>query len=177
MKRAAWWSFIATGVVAVAAVAWLTPKGNVGVEIGDRLPEFSAVSLEGEEVSSADLEGEVVLLTVWATWCGPCRLEMPSIQAAYDRFGDDGLKIVAVSIDADPNYRVKVEEFRQEFGLTFPMLLDPANEITRTLNTIGVPENFVLDRRGRIVKRIVGASNWDSEANRAMFEELLRMSE
>jgi len=133
--------------------------------------------LEGEEVSSADLEGEVVLLTVWATWCGPCRLEMPSIQAAYDRFGDDGLKIVAVSIDADPNYRVKVEEFRQEFGLTFPMLLDPANEITRTLNTIGVPENFVLDRRGRIVKRIVGASNWDSEANRAMFEELLRMSE
>ena len=141
------------------------------------MPEFSAVSLEGEEVSIADLEGEVVLVTVWATWCGPCRLEMPSIQAAYERFGDDGLKVVAVSIDADPNYRAKVEEFRREFGLTFPMLLDPANEITRTLNTIGVPENFVLDRRGRIVKRIVGASNWDSEANRAMFEELLRMSE
>ncbi len=177
MKKRALWGLLSVGAVAVFALAWLLPRGEaIGVGIGERLPAYSAPDLDtGEEVSFADLEGKVVLVTVWATWCGPCRVEMPSIQAVYERYKDEGFTVMAISIDADPNYRQKIKRFRGDFGLTFPIYVDPENRITRTLNTIGVPENFVLDRQGRIVKRVIGASNWDSEANRALIEELLRM--
>lgn len=175
MRKRTVLGFISVGAAAVFALAWLLPERDTFLEIGDRLPAYSAPNLNGEEVAFADLEGQVALVTVWATWCGPCRVEMPSIQAVYEQYRDEGFTVLAVSIDADPKYKAKVEDFREEYGLTFPMLLDPENEITRTLNTIGVPENFVLDREGRIVKRVIGASRWDSEANQALIEELLRM--
>ncbi len=146
-----------------------------GVEVAERVPEYSAADLNGETVSFADHEGEVVLVNVWATWCGPCRVEMPSIQASYDRFKDRGFTVLAVSIDTGPNYRDKVLEFVEEHELTFPVLLDPESRIMRTLRTVGVPETFVLDREGRIVKRLIGATNWDSMGNRALIEQLLRM--
>lgn len=175
MTRRTVLGFVSVSAAALFALAWLLPEGDALLEIGDRLPAYSAPDLQGNEVAFADLEGQVALVSVWATWCGPCRVEMPSIQAVYERYRDEGFTVLAVSIDADPNYRAKVEAFRDEYGLTFPMLLDPENEVTRTLNTIGVPENFVLDREGRIVKRVIGASHWDSEANQALIEELLRM--
>lgn len=146
-----------------------------GVEVGDRVPEYSAQSLSGQEIAFADHRGEVVLINVWATWCGPCRVEMPPIQNLYSRFKDQGFTVLAVSIDTGPSYKEKVEEFVREFELDFPVLLDPESRIGRVLQTIGVPETFVVDRQGRIIKRLIGATEWDSEANRALIEELLRM--
>ena len=176
MKNGVIWGFLGVGTLAAIVVGLLLPGEEVGAEIGARLPEYSAETLEGgEAIAFTDLEGQVALVTIWATWCGPCRVEMPSIQAVYDRYKDEGFTVLAISIDTDPNYKVKIQEFMQDFGLTFPMIVDPANRITRVLNTIGVPENFIVDRNGRVVKRVVGASNWNSEANRALIEELLRM--
>ena len=146
-----------------------------GVEVAEHVPAYSATNLAGELVSLSDYEGKVVLVNVWATWCGPCRVEMPSIQASYDRFKDQGFVVLAVSIDTGPNYREKVLAFVEEHELSFPVLLDPESRIMRTLRTVGVPETFVLDREGRIVKRLIGATNWDSNANRALIEQLLRM--
>ena len=166
---------VSTGMVAVAAVAGCIGSEARGVEVGQRVPQYSASDLVGQEVSLEDHLGEVVLLNVWATWCGPCRIEMPPIQASYDRFKDRGFTVLAVSIDAGPGYRAKVTRFVEEFELTFPVLLDPESRISRTLQTIGVPETFVLDRQGRIVKRLIGATDWDSQANQALIEELLRM--
>ena len=166
---------VSTGMVAVAAVAGCIGSEARGVEVGQRVPQYSASDLVGQEVSLEDHLGEVVLLNVWATWCGPCRIEMPSIQASYDRFKDRGFTVLAVSIDAGPGYRGKVTRFVEEFEINFPVLLDPESRISRTLQTIGVPETFVLDRQGRIVKRLIGATDWDSQANQALIEELLRM--
>ncbi|UCC81471.1 MAG: TlpA family protein disulfide reductase [Gemmatimonadota bacterium] len=146
-----------------------------GVEVGDQVPEYSAPSLTGEEVAFADHLGEVVLINVWATWCGPCRVEMPPIQNIYSRFNEQGFTVLAVSIDTGPGYREKVDEFVREFELDFPILLDPESRIGRVLQTVGVPETFVLDREGRIIKRLIGATDWDSEANQALIRELLRM--
>jgi peroxiredoxin len=146
-----------------------------GVEVGDRAPEYDALDLAGAKVSLADHRGQVVLLNIWATWCGPCRVEMPPIQAAYDRFKDRGFTVLAVSIDAGPGHREKVQDFVQEFEFSFPVLLDPEGKVSRLFRTVGVPETFVLDREGRIVKRLIGASDWDSKANRALIEELLKM--
>ncbi len=166
---------VSTGMVAVAAVAGCVGSEARGVEVGQHVPHYSASDLVGQEVSLEDHLGEVVLLNVWATWCGPCRIEMPPIQASYDRFKDRGFTVLAVSIDAGPGYRAKVTRFVEEFEINFPVLLDPESRISRTLQTIGVPETFVLDRQGRIVKRLIGATDWDSQANQALIEELLRM--
>ena len=175
MKKALIWGLLGIVVLAAGAVAWFAPADDAGAEIGNTVPEYSAPNLQGEEVSFEDVRGQVALVSVWATWCGPCRVEMPSIQALYDRYSDEGFTVLAISIDTDPRYERKVREFKEQFDLTFPILLDPANEITRALQTVGVPENFVIDKQGRIVKRVIGASNWDTEANRALIEELLRM--
>ncbi|NIR45171.1 MAG: TlpA family protein disulfide reductase [Gemmatimonadetes bacterium] len=166
-------------VVGSAIVAGLLLGGSAddpsGVEVTDRVPEYEAPNLSGEPVSFADHRGEVVLVNVWATWCGPCRIEMPSIQALYDRYRERGFTVLAVSVDVGPNHREKVIEFLEEEGLELPVLLDPEGRIMRTLQTVGVPETFVLDREGRIAKRLIGATNWDSEANRALIEQLLQM--
>ena len=168
---------LAIAVAALGAVGLLkmAPGGATGAEVGDRIPAFAAPDLSGDEIAFADHLGEVVLVNVWATWCGPCRIEMPPIQSSYERFRDRGFTVLAISIDAGPGYEGKVARFVEEYGLTFPILLDPEGRIQRTLKTVGVPETFVLDREGRIVKRLIGATDWDSEANQALIEELLRM--
>lgn len=162
-------------VALIVPVAASCTGDTRGVEVGDQVPDYSAPNLAGEEVAFADHLGEVVLINVWATWCGPCRVEMPPIQGIYNRFRDQGFTVLAVSIDTGPGYTEKVDEFVREFGLEFPVLLDPESRIGQVLQTIGVPETFVLDRGGRIVKRWIGATDWDSEANRALITELLRM--
>lgn len=165
-------------LIALGAVTLVAGCGQGiarGVEVGDQVPDYSAPDLSGVDISLDDLRGQVVLINVWATWCGPCRVEMPPIQRSYERFRDRGFTVIAVSIDAGPGYHEKVSAFAEEFGLEFPILLDPEGRISRVMQTIGVPETFVLDREGRIVKRLIGAADWDSPANQALIEELLRM--
>jgi peroxiredoxin len=168
-------ALVVVAIVAVLIQARGFELNSAGVEVSERVPDYAAMTLEGEEHSFTGHLGEVVLVNVWATWCGPCRVEMPPIKALYDRYKDDGFTVLAVSIDAGPGYRGKVESFIEEYDLDFPILLDPEGRITRMLRTAGVPETFVLDREGRIVKRHIGATDWNSRANRALIEELLRM--
>lgn len=166
---------VAIVLVGAGMVAVLANGGAEGIEVGDRAPTYSAPSLSGGEVSLADYRGRVVMINIWATWCGPCRVEMPSIQEIYDRYREDGFTVLAVSIDQGGGVEQKVRGFVEEYELEFPVLLDPESRITRLFRTAGVPETFVIDREGRIVKRVIGASNWNSESNRALIEELLRM--
>lgn len=169
-------ALVATVTVVLLGGALLRgPAVNRGAEVGDRVPDYAAPLLSGGEASFADYRGQVVLVNIWATWCGPCRVEMPPIQAAFERYKDEGFTVLAVSVDAGPGYREKVASFVEEHGLEFPVLLDPEGRISRTLQTIGVPETFVLDRDGRIVKRLIGATDWNSMAHQALIEELLEM--
>ncbi len=161
--------------LAVTRVVGCGPGIARGVEVGDQVPEYKAPDLDGVEIALDDLRGKVVLINVWATWCGPCRVEMPPIQRSYDRFKERGFTVIAVSIDAGPGYREKVSAFAEEFELKFPILLDPDGRIARVLQTVGVPETFVVDREGKIVKRLIGAADWDSPANQALIEQLLGM--
>jgi peroxiredoxin len=166
---------LVAGIVGALLVSGSYEAGSSGIEVAERVPEYSAMDMEGNEVALADYEGQVVLLNIWATWCGPCRIEMPSINALHERYKDRGFTVVAVSIDAGRGYREKVDEFVSEHELDFPILLDPDGRIMRTIRAVGVPETLVLDREGKIVKRVVGATNWDSRGNRAMIEQLFRM--
>ena len=142
------------------------------VEVGSRAPQFKAVDLaSGDTVGLAGYRGQVVLLNVWATWCEPCRVEMPSLERLHRELGPQGLKIVSVSIDeAGPEV---VREFQREYGLTFRILQDRSRAIERIYQTTGVPETFVLNRDGRIVKKVIGAAEWDSPVNKDLIRRLL----
>lgn len=168
-------SWLIGSLLALCALAVGCGVDVRGVEVGDRVPQYSAPDLSGREISLEDHAGEVVLVNVWATWCGPCRVEMPPIQSIYSRYRDRGFTVLAVSIDQGPGYEKKVAAFADEYGLEFPIMLDPDGRITEVLRTVGVPETFVLGRDGRIAKRLIGATDWNSRPNRILIEELLGM--
>jgi len=144
------------------------------VTVGSKAPDFHANTIDGAPAAKtlADYKGEIVLLNVWATWCVPCRTEMPSIQALHDRFAARGLKVVAVSVDK-PGFDDEIRTFRDQFGLTFEILHDATGNIQRDYQTTGVPETFIIGRDGMIRRKVIAADNWDSPANQALFAQLL----
>ena len=157
-----------------AALTWVAPDS--GVRISHRAPEFHAVDLATRDsVSLADYRGSVTLVNIWATWCLPCRDEMPSMQKLYDSLGTRGFRIAAISIDeGSPE---DVTAFAQKLGLTFDILHDRSGSVERLYQTTGVPESFLLDRRGVLVKRVIGAHDWSSAANVGAVERLLQQPE
>ena len=124
------------------------------------------------EKSLASYRGQVVLLNIWATWCAPCRAEMPSIERLHREFGPRGLKVVAVSVD-DAGQQQAVRDFARSLGLTFEILHDPTHDIQHAYQTTGVPETFVLGKDGVIRKKIIGATDWSSPGTRALVAQLL----
>jgi cytochrome c biogenesis protein CcmG, thiol:disulfide interchange protein DsbE len=143
------------------------------IEPGAPVPSFQAPGLDGSNLSLASLRGEVVLLNVWATWCYPCRREMPSFEALHREFGDEGLRVVAVSIDSR-SARSDIDEFLEDHEITFTILHDAEKRITTTFRTLGVPETFLIDREGRLVKRWTGRIDGHSESVRAPIRAALR---
>lgn len=147
----------------------------VGVDVGARAPMFSGATLDtpSKSKSLADYKGKVVLLNVWATWCGPCRTEMPSIEALHKALGPQGLHVVAVSID-DPGKADDIRKFAKDFGLTFEILHDSTQAIQGAYQTTGVPETFIIAADGTIRKKVIAASDWNSAPNRALITQLLK---
>jgi thiol-disulfide isomerase/thioredoxin len=170
-----WKIVIGVILVLVAGVTGLVLFGPEveGATPGNRAPRYAAVSLaSGDSVTLPEAyEGHVTLVNIWATWCLPCREEMPSMQELYASYKDRGFRIAAVSIDdGDPEL---VRRFVREFGLTFDILHDRSTAIQQSYQTTGVPESFLLDGEGTIVKRVIGAVDWNSAENRALIERLL----
>lgn len=160
----------ATGVF--AATAMIGDHLHV-VGVGSQAPEFRAVPMtDTVQKTLADYRGDVVLVNIWATWCGPCRVEMPSIQQLHESYGPRGLKIVAISID-EAGQSDAIREFTSDFKLTFEVLHDRSAAIRIGYQTVGVPETFVIGRDGIIRKRWTGPADWNSAANRALIERLL----
>jgi peroxiredoxin len=152
----------------------LTRTDNRGVVGVDTVaPDFRTLDLlHGDTVSLREkYKGQVTLVNIWATWCAPCREEMPSMQALYHDYQARGFKIAAVSID-DGSHQ-KVLDFVHEFGLTFDILQDQSMAIQGVYQTTGVPESFLLDRDGKIVRRLIGSHDWNSAVNRDLIDRLL----
>ena len=174
------WAIVAACVAVLGGVLFISTKliGNEMflVSIGSEAPQFHAATV-GPTASvnrkMDDYRGSVVLLSVWATWCKPCIVEMPSIERLYRDYGPQGLKVVAISID-DPGTDSTIRTFARQHGLTFEILHDPTGAIEKDYQTTGVPETFVIGRDGVIRKKIIGASDWDSQGDRALIAQLLR---
>lgn len=173
--------WVAIGVlVGVVMVAWFARGRVTPVVAGYPAPDFHVLDARGDPVTLADFDGKVVLLNIWATWCPPCREEMPSMQALYEALPRDRFEIAAVSIDApvgdtdaSGNPGGDPLAFARDLGLTFPILLDPSGGIQRIYRTTGVPESFVIGPDGTIYKKVAGPAEWDSEANVGLVRRLM----
>lgn len=169
-------------MIAAAVVVAVTGLAYAGafelsvsrVSPGSSAPDFRAVTLDASPVAKtiSDYRGQVVLLNLWATWCGPCEWEMPSIQALHNDFAASGLKVVAVAVD-DPGFEQRVRDFVARKGLTFEILSEGSGRIEADYEARGIPATYLIGRDGLIRKRVAGASDWNSAANRAVIAQLL----
>ena len=134
--------------------------------------DFSLPTTGGETLSLSQLKGKVVFLNFWATWCGPCRMEMPSMEALYKRYKDEGLEILAVNC---METRQEVAAFMEENALTFTAALDEDGKINGTYGVQAIPTSYLIDRDGKIIMRLVGSIDWDTPEINAAFQSLLKL--
>lgn len=127
---------------------------TIPVEVDYLAPELVLTDLEDRPVSLRDYRGSVVLVNLWATWCPPCKAEMPTLQSFYEKYRDEGFVIVAVN-DGEP--LELVEPFVRDYGLTFPVWLDEEYKAEKAFNTINLPSSYVIDRRGTVRLMWIGA--------------------
>ncbi len=134
-------------------------------------PDFFLPTLEGQNHTLSQHRGKVVLINFWATWCPPCIREMPSMQLLYDKFRAQGFEIVAISLDqGNPD---GVREFVQKLNLSFPIVLDAANDVKQLYQVRGLPTSYLVDRQGRVAAWGMGAREWDGPKAHALVAHLL----
>jgi len=132
--------------------------------------DFTLPFLNGGSASLSSFKGKVVLLNFWATWCPPCRYEMPSMEALYQRFKNHGLEILAVDLGEDAH---TVRQFIQNHNYTFPVMLDIDGEVGDDYGVRGIPVTYVLNRQGMIIGVVRGAIDWNTPQVITAFEALL----
>jgi thiol-disulfide isomerase/thioredoxin len=133
---------------------------------------FTLKTLEGDNVNFADFKGKVIFLNLWATWCGPCRAEMPAIQSLYSKISDDRIQFIMLSIDKD-GLREKVKQYVDDKQFTFPVYM-PSGALTSQLNVPSIPTTFVIDKEGNIVEKKVGTTNFDTPKFKNYLEDLAK---
>ena len=176
MSNARQWVMVGCVVGGLGLGAWgltkLAPPPE-GADLGQRLPAYRTLALaSGDSVEIREhYAGQVTLVNVWATWCIPCRAEMPGMQRTYDRLKGRGFRIAAVSVDEGAAERVTA--FAEELGLTFDLLHDRSMQIQQVYQMLGVPQSFLIDKRGVIRFVALGEEPWDSPGHVARIEELL----
>lgn len=134
-------------------------------------PDFVIENLSGGDTGLADYKGNVVLLNFWATWCMPCRAEMPGMEALWQKYREQGFVVVGISNDEGSKKRV--ETFTRLLDLSFPILLDPEGEVNDLYEVSNMPTSFLIDRNGKIISRIVGSDDWMSQEAISIVEGLL----
>lgn len=175
-------ALVALGLIVLAA--WMNRGRLRPVGAGTVAPQFEVSDLRGNPARLSDYEGEVVMINIWATWCAPCRFEMPSMERLHQRFKDDGLRILAISVDAKLGEADQVgrpggdlQAFADSLGLTFTILHDPSGEIQQLYQTTGVPETLLVGRDGVIYKKVAGPTEWDAPEHQELIRRLLGATE
>ena len=144
-------------------------SNQVDIASGTPAPDFTFPGLDEKMVSLFDYRGKVVLVNIWATWCPPCVEEMPSMEKLYRKFKGQNFEILAVSID-EPGLEA-VAPFMKKSNLTFPALIDSEGTIKAVYGVTGIPESFIVDKQGILIKKIVGPVDWASPAVFRFFSE------
>ena len=121
-------------------------------------PDFELSDLDGDRHRLSDYRGRVVIVNFWATWCPPCRAEMPSMQSAWEQLEDEGVMMLGIDVGEDED---TIFQFTADYPVDFPLLLDLDSRVTAEWPVRGLPTTFVVDPQGRIVYRAIGSREWD----------------
>jgi cytochrome c biogenesis protein CcmG, thiol:disulfide interchange protein DsbE len=167
-------SIVAILLVTLGVCAFVMRDQLFPIEVGSSAPAFTARTVDGRNAVRTldDYKGKVLVLNIWATWCGPCLQEMPSFEQLHRMMPDTNLRIVAVSID-DVVGADSVRSYAKNVGMSFEVLLDSTHAIDRDYQVVAYPETFVIARDGTIRKKWIGPANWTSPANVALLRDLL----
>jgi peroxiredoxin len=142
-----------------------------GVEVGAAMPEYAALNLDGSKFELASKRDKVVLLNLWATWCGPCRYEIPELQRMHDHYTGRGFEVVGVSVDESGIESVR--QFVGENKMTYPVVLDPQGKLANIMETSVLPTSVLIGRDGKIVWKKVGAILENDEELKSAIEKAL----
>ena len=168
--------FLLVAVIALAGLFLLKQNNSYlkfsPLETGRPAPNFTLPGLDGKMVSLSNYQGHVVLVNIWATWCPPCVDEMPSMERLYQELKDENFEIVAISIDAMG--AEAVAPFMEKNKLNFAALLDPEGTIKSVYQITGVPESFIVNKKGILVEKIIGPRNWADPAAVRYLRDLIR---
>lgn len=135
-----------------------TPQG---IQKGQRAPDFELKDLQGQTVKLSDFQGKKVMINFWATWCPPCRVEMPHMQKFYADYNKQGVVILAVNLTPTEENADSVLAFVKDYGLTFPVVLDEEGTTIQTYQVVAYPTTYVIDSNGVIREKFQGAINYD----------------
>ncbi|EGA89248.1 cytochrome c biogenesis protein [Planococcus donghaensis MPA1U2] len=128
-----------------------------GLAKGEKAPDFQLTTLDGEVVRLSDYQGQKVILNFWATWCPPCRAEMPHMQKYFEEQAEEAnVVILAVNLTTEDKGLKKIEDFVEEFGLEFSIPMDEKGAVGSTYQTVSIPTSYIIDTKGRIQNKIVG---------------------
>jgi len=147
---------LACGLALFTASCGQAPKV---AEVGKLAPDFTLVDRQGKTWTLSQLRGRVVFINFWATWCPPCREEMPSMQRLYTMVPQDAFVMLAVLENDEP---ARADSFASKAGLTVPILLDQDKKVWPTYGLTGVPETFIVDKKGVLREKFIGPAQWDS---------------
>jgi cytochrome c biogenesis protein CcmG/thiol:disulfide interchange protein DsbE len=166
--------FMIWALCTVPLTAYADPFEQLGVTrplTSKPAPDFVLKDIYGQSISLAQFKGQPVLLNFWATWCGPCREELPSMQRLHEASkSNGGFQIIAISIDRS-NMK-KVNQYAEKLNLTFPILIDPDREIRKAYFIRGLPTSYLIDSEGKLRGFVSGARNWDNPASLELMKSL-----
>ncbi len=145
-------------------------SADTEANVMSKAPEFSLKDINGKSLSLSSLKGKVILINFWATWCPPCKAEMPSMNKLYNEMRAQGLEVIAVSTD---NSLSTVKGFLAKNRLDFPVLFDEDKAVTRQYHVFSMPTTFLIDRNGMIVEKFYGEEDWNDPAVRKKIDKLL----
>jgi len=172
-------SAMSIGVVILLVAAILYTVGRKRdkyylVTEGVATPQFTLPNLYGETITLTEQRGKVLLINLWATWCPACIEEMPSMERLYQDYKGNGTRFDMLAINIDSTNTVQLKEFARKMNITFPILYDKSQQVPYMFKSIGIPESYIVDKKGMIRKKIIGGYDWDRPDTRQLIEELLK---
>jgi peroxiredoxin len=160
-------------LVIAFGVVWMQSAKYEPLTVGKVAPDFELPGLDEKQVRLSDFRGKVVFLNFWATWCKPCREEMPSMEILYKNFERDGLVVLAVSIDRVTTKK-DIPPFVKGMSLTFPVLVDSWGQTDKRYKLMGVPETYIIDQQGVLREKVIGPKDWTVLDNLTTITGLLK---
>ena len=146
------------------------PGTTKAVALGDAVPNFTLKQNNGQLVSLQEYRGKVVVLNFWASWCGPCVEELPSLQKFAERYNGKGVQVIGVSLDEDANAYMK---FLTDHEVNFMTMRDPTHNIAETYGTYKLPETYIISAKGTLLNKVIGETDWTSQEMTSYFDSIL----